>query len=33
MVNRNEKIKNFIMNKKIMKKIFVSNKIINLIVK
>ena len=33
MVNSNEKIKNFILNKKIMKKIFVPNKIINLIVK
>ena len=33
MVNSNEKIKNFIINKKIMKKIFVPNKIINLIVK
>ena len=33
MVNSNEKIKNFIINKKIMKKIFVPNKIINLIIK
>ncbi|OUW63090.1 MAG: leucine--tRNA ligase [Pelagibacteraceae bacterium TMED201] len=32
MLNSNEKIKNFILNKKIMKKIFVPNKIINLIV-
>ena len=32
MVNSNEKIKNFIINKKIMKRIFVPNKIINLII-